>query len=115
MTAQIYNEEHRRVTSRKIVEIAGGIISGEHGLIAGSRQLWRLGREVGAERDPDFTFFCALDSESDHLPIGEIRQRWNADALSEKDKEIAKFESFHRERALEICRRLVQKYEKDGT
>ena len=114
MTAQIHNAEHRQFISHKIVVVARGIISGELGLIAGSRQLWRLGSEIGADRDPDFTFFCAVDSESDHLPIGEVRQRWSSDALREKDSEIAKIESFYRERALEICRRLVQRYESDA-
>lgn len=96
---------------KQIVEVARGVISGEVGLIAGSRQLWRLGLDVAPKRDPDFTFFCGLDSLSDHLPIGEVRRLWDPDALREKDSEIAKFESHYREQALEICRRLIQKYE----
>ena len=114
MTRKVYNEDHRQFISRKIVEIARGIISGELQLIAGSRKLWRLGSEIEAERDADFTFFCALDSETDHLPIGEVRERWNPDALREQDSEIMKIESFYRERALETCRRLIQKYENDA-
>jgi hypothetical protein len=99
---------------KKIVELARGIISGEVGLIAGSRQLWRLGLDVAPKRDPDFTFFLAIDSESDHLPIGEVRQHWNPDALREKDTEIAKIEALRREKAVEICRRLIQRCESNA-
>ena len=111
MTRQIYNEEHHQFISRKIVAAAQSILSGEIGIIAGARRLSGLGDKVGSDRDPDFTFFVALDSESDHLPIGEVRQRWNPEALRAKDAEVAKFEAFYREKAFEICRRLIQKYE----
>ena len=80
--------------------------------IAGARRLSGLGDKVGADRDPDFTFFVAIDSESDHLPVGEARQHWNPEVLRAKDAEVAKFEAFYREKAFEVCRRLIQKYER---
>lgn len=95
MTSPIYNEEHRQFISRKIVAAAQDILSGELGIIAGARQLGGLGHEVGADRDPDFTFFIGLDSETDHLPIGETRQRWNPEALRAKDAQAAAFETSH--------------------
>jgi hypothetical protein len=111
MPPQIYNEEHRQFVSRKIVAAAQRILSGELGVIAGARQLCGLGHGVGADRDPDFVYFIAIDSQTDHLPIGEVRQRWNPEALREKDAEVAAFEAAEREKTFEICRRLIQKYE----
>ena len=108
---RLINEEHRQFISRKIVAVARSILSGEIGIIVGARRLSGLGDKVGADRDPDFIFFVAIDSESDHLPIGEVRQRWNPDALRVKDAEVAEIEAFHRQEAFEICRRLIQKYE----
>jgi hypothetical protein len=113
MTSQTYNEEHRQFLSRKIVTAAQTILPGELGVIAGARQLCSLGHQVGAHDDADFTFFVAIDSETDHLPIGEVRQHWNREALRAKDTEIASFESFYREQAFEICRRLIEKYDQD--
>jgi len=65
----IYNEEHRRFASAKIVAAARSILSGELGIIAGARQLacWRS--DVGGDHDPDLIFFVGLDSETDYLPI----------------------------------------------
>ena len=75
-----YNEEHRRLASAKIVETAQRILSGNLGIVAGARQLSGLGFDVGAEHDSDFIFFVGIDSETDHLPVGEVRSRWNAEA-----------------------------------
>ena len=100
--------------SGKIVAAALAVLSGELGIIAGARQLCGLGHQIGADRDADFTFFVGLESEADHLPIGDVRRHWNTEALREKDAEITRVEAFYRDRAFEICRRLIQKYDQDG-
>ena len=111
MSQRIYNEEHRGWASNKIVTIARSILSGNVGLVAGARELigWRF--DVGAEHDPDFLFFVGMDSETDHLPIGEMRQHWNPDALRAKDAELEGYEESARKEAFRICRSLIQKYE----
>jgi hypothetical protein len=114
MTSQIYNEEHRQFLSRMIVAAAQSILSGELGVVAGARQLCGLGHQVGAGHDPDFIVFIGIDSESDHLPIGEVRQRWNPDALLAKDAGLADYETRVRERAFAACRSLIEKYDHDA-
>jgi hypothetical protein len=114
MTSQTYNEEHRQFLSRKVVAAAQSILSGELGVVAGARQLCGLAHQVGADRDPDFIVFIGIDSESDHLPIGEVRQQWNPDALLAKDAELADYEARVRERAFAACRSLIQKYGHDA-
>ena len=114
MTSPIYNEEHRQFLSRKVVATAQSILSGELGVIAGARQLSGLGYQVGADRDPDFTLFTGVDSESDDLPIGEVRKHWNPEALRAKDAELADYEARVRERVFEACRSLIQKYDHDA-
>jgi hypothetical protein len=112
MTAQIYNEEHRNWASGKVVAVAKSILSGELGIVAGARQLARWRFDVGAEHDPDFTFFVGVDSETDHLPVGEVRSRWSPEALKAKDEDLRTFEASVRDRALRVCESLIQKYEK---
>jgi len=48
------------------------------------------------------------------MPIGEVRQHWNPEALRVKDAEVAKVEALYREQAFEICRKLIQKYDHDA-
>ena len=64
------------------------------------------------ERDSDFAFFVAVHSETDHLPVGEVRRHWAADALRRSDEELLACESFYRDRAVRVCQSLIQRYEK---
>src|SRR6266700_1283679 len=109
--ATIYNEEHRRLASAKIVATAQHILSGQLGIVAGARQLSGLRFDVGAEHDSDFIFFVGVDSETDNLPVGNVRSRWSSDALKTKDEELQVYQASVRERAFEVCRSLIQKYE----
>jgi hypothetical protein len=52
--------------------------------------------------------FTAIDSETDALPVGEVRQQWSAEALDRKDREIANAEIRYREVAMEGAARLLQ-------
>jgi hypothetical protein len=114
MTPQIYNEEHRQFLGRKVVAAARSILSCEVGVVIGARQLCSLAHQVGVKGDPDFNLFIGIDSESDHLPIGEVRQRWNPDALLAKDAELADYEARVREPAFAACRSLIEKYDHDA-
>ncbi|SRR6266567_377409 len=109
--ATIYNEEHRRLASAKIVATAQHILSGQLGIVAGARQLSGLRFDVGAEHDADFIFFVGVDSETDHLPVGEVRSRWSSDALKAKDEELQTYESSVRDKAFRVCQSLIQRYE----
>src|SRR4051812_35764003 len=106
MAAPIYNEEHREWASGKIVAAARSILSGDLGIVTGARQLAKWRFDVGAEHDPDFMFFVGLDSETDHLPVGDVRCHWNPEALKQKDEELRSLEATFREEALRSCHRL---------
>lgn len=108
--APIYNEEQRRLASAQIVATAKGILSGEVGIVAGARQLASLRFDVGAEHDSDFIFFAGVDSQTDHLPVGEVRSHWSAKALRSKDAELGAYEASVREKAFQVCRSLIQQY-----
>jgi hypothetical protein len=114
MTRQIYNKEHLQWVSGKIVEIARDILSGKVGIIASAHKLYGAGCQIGADGDPDFVFFTAIDSETHEFCIvGEARKRWSPEALQAKDTKLTAYEAKIREEAFEICRRLIQKYEGD--
>ena len=112
MAAEIYNEEHLNWAAGNIVAVAKSILSGELGIVAGARQLARWRFDVGAEHDPDLIFFVAIHSQTDHLPVGEVRSRWSPEALKAKDEELQRFEASVRDAALRVCHSLIQKYGK---
>jgi hypothetical protein len=55
----------------------------------------------------DDRIFIAVDSETDHLPVGKLRQLWHPDFLDEKDAEIARCEQLWRDEVLAACERIV--------
>jgi len=70
----------------EMVRVAQGILDGSIGIVAGARQLTRLRFNSRAENDSDILIFVGIDSETDHLPLGEVRRLWNAEALKIKDE-----------------------------
>jgi hypothetical protein len=94
----------------EVVLIAQRVLSGGCGIVEGARQLSGLAHRLAAEHDPDFTFFIGVDSETDHLPLGDVRQRWAEDALRNKDEELRSLEGFFRADALNACQSLILKF-----
>jgi len=62
--------------------------------------------------DEDYTVFLGIESETDHLPVGDVRRHWSAEALAQKDVEIEAAEAFFRERALNAARGVIARYER---
>jgi hypothetical protein len=106
----ITNEEHWRTSCQVIVNLAHSILDQKIGIIEGARKLASYRHDVKAESDKDFLFFVGLDSETDHLPVGDVEKNWNPEVLEDKKKEIAGYEAGKREAAFQACRNLVSKY-----
>jgi hypothetical protein len=108
-----HNEEEVREKRQAVVRCARDMLSGLVDVIEGSRALSSLSDLGDGDFDPDFIPFIAIDSETDHLPVGNVRKYWDLDVLAHKDLEIREAEEFHREAALAACRRLVNRFGHD--
>lgn len=108
--AWVRNEADWLADCAAIVHCALDLIEGRAGIIESSRAMQRLAYKVRDEKDPHFTLFCAVYSESNALPVGEERKNWATSALRREDAQIESFEERWRERALEAARLLIKKY-----
>lgn len=98
---------------QEIVRVAHRLLSGEVSIIEGSREMTRVHfRSHSDERDEEFLTFIGIASETDHLPVGDVRRHWAEDALVLKDTEITEAEEFFRERAIKAARILIHRYER---
>ena len=96
---------------QRVVEVASAILRGELGVIEGSRLLHSLQFEVSSlDHDPDFIPFVGIHSETDHLPIGEVRQLWAPEALVRLAPEIQAAEDKWRQRAFTAAQRLLDRF-----
>ena len=97
---------------QKIAKVAQRVLDGSIGIIAAAREIHSLccGQVGLDERDPDLNTFVGIDSETDALPVGEVRKHWAPDALAKKDIEIARREAMYRDSALEAAAHLVARF-----
>ena len=103
-----HDSEGRARAKSQILALAKQLLSGQLGVIAASRELSPLRHEVEPEIAQVLVAFTAVDSETDALPIGEVRQYWSPEALERKDREITEAEKFYRATAIEAATRLLQ-------
>lgn len=102
--------EYRVSLHREIVATAQGVLDGSIGIVDAARVLAGVSFALGAENDEPFISFQGIDSETDHYPLGEVRARWNPDALAREDAERERYEATIREDVKEDCRVLIAKY-----
>jgi hypothetical protein len=97
---------------QNVAQVAQAILDGRISIIAGARQIRQFcGGHAGLdERDPDLITFVGIDSETDDLPIGDVREYWAPDVLAQKDLEIERCEAMYREPALEAASHLVARF-----
>jgi hypothetical protein len=83
-------------------------LAGEIGLIEGCRALSSMRWELWDDVRDRFIPFVAIDSETDDLPIGAVRDLWEPNALALKDLEINRCEQLYRTQVGEACTALIE-------
>jgi hypothetical protein len=109
--AGITNEALWRKNCRKIRARALDLLEGRLGVIETARAMLPLSYWTKVEGEPEFLLFRAVASDTDDLPLGDVRSHWATDALEREDLRIEAAEEFWREKALSAAARLVERYE----
>jgi hypothetical protein len=89
-------------------EVSQAILSGRVGIVEASRELACLGHTPDVMNEEIHNVFVGACSESDHLPIGAVRDLWNPQVLEEKDREIADIEARWKDRILAACKSILE-------
>jgi hypothetical protein len=102
------HDEYRQLQLQRLVATAKAVRDGALGIILGCREIAQLARVLDFQSEPAVEPFIAVDSETDHLPVGPERTHWSAEALKEKDAEIAEYEIESREQMSTAADNLVR-------
>ena len=107
-----YDLEADSSARRAVVAAAEAVLGGQLGVIEGARALSSLASRVVDDwaADPEFRVFGVLDTETDHLPVGRVRDRWDPSALVEKDAVVQRIEAANRAEVEAACRRLIERF-----
>jgi hypothetical protein len=114
-------EIHR---ARRMVEIAEAFLAGRIGGIETARSILDLGiSEIptipGRHHHDDpileevIATFVLVASETDALPVGEVRKLWSQEALRREDIRIAQAEAWCRDNVTEACQKLIDVLRRD--
>lgn len=111
MPEYLSHDDYVESVRREVVETAEAMLYGRRSFLSGSRRLAALRHEVGVDgSDADFLTFVIIESETDSLPIGEIRQYWGADALTKLEPEISDAEIWAASEGTAACRSLIKRF-----
>ena len=101
------SSESERRTAR---DIAQAVLDGRTTTLEAVRGLVSLAHTDAIADVEDRRFIIAIESETDNLPVGTVRNLWAADALKQKDVEIARAEELYKSDFFETCRRIANSH-----
>ena len=95
-----------------IVGEARGVLDGTSDLLAASCKILGLLSALGFSwDDPDYNIFGCIETEIDHLPIGEERENWATDALARKESEVRSARAWAETiGGLDACRSVITRF-----
>jgi hypothetical protein len=106
-----WNEGEMLAARRAIFNIAQDMLAGKLSYIEGARKMAAPWFAAKLDRfDADFLPFVGIDSETDALPMGEMRAHWQAAALKALQPEIDEKEAWARQFGEPHCRNLVARF-----
>ena len=96
----------------ELIRTAKQMVNDELDLISGVRKICKLRFDVGDPDNPIFMPIRAIESETDHFPVGGIRSQWGIDSLARVDVEMKNFLSDAKVDIINSCSELIQYFEK---
>lgn len=95
----------------EIGRLARDMLSGKLSYIEGARSIWRLASSARLDNnDPDLRTFVAIDSDTDELPTGAVRELWDAQALRKMQPDFDRAEKWAQEVGREACESLARRF-----
>jgi hypothetical protein len=92
---------------RRAREVAEAVLDGRTTILEAARELFPLAHTDAIADEEDRILIIAVDSETDDLPIGEVRKLWAPEALQAKETEIVRAEALWRIQFLDACKRIA--------
>jgi hypothetical protein len=103
---------HRARARARAVAVATEVLTGQVSPIVGAQELLRLRASLGvSEYDSDFEVFSVIDSETQSLPFGPVREYWAPESLAAKAGDIHHSEQWALETGGAAFRRVVSRFD----
>ena len=91
----------------KLLALLNSILNGVVGIIDGCRKVVEIQYRLNMYDNKNFAVFESIDSDTDHFPIGDVRQYWNKESLAKADIEMKAYEEDVKNEVREACEKLI--------
>jgi hypothetical protein len=99
------SDTERLLARAKLAETLEGMIEGRLSFIEGSRIAAGLASRAGYEQSSEpFVTFVAIESETDAIPLGEVRELWHPHAIAKHAREWQQAETWAKQVGEAACR-----------
>jgi len=95
---------------QELVGVARAMLDGRMDLIEGCRRILALRFQVNGSDDEAFVPFQGFDSQTDHLPKGDARNRFAPELLERFDAEEEEFLEAAKTEILRSCQDIVGRF-----
>jgi hypothetical protein len=98
-------------SARAILLTAQSMLDGRTPLLEGVRKICKLRGDID-EAIPGLSVLVAVDSETDHLPVGSARALCSEDYIKAADEELQSYLSTNSSNILSACEDIVSELKK---
>jgi hypothetical protein len=95
---------------QELIEVATAMLAGAKDPIEGIRKLAALRHATGDPDNPAFLAIRAFESETDHFPIGKMRETCSVDYLQRMDEDMTKYVSTAKRDILTACEGIIREF-----
>ncbi len=102
---------HQKIDESKrneLIAVANAMLDGEINLIEGVRKICSLRHAIGDPENDVFMPIRAIESETDHFPIGELRKQCSDDYLQRVDNEMQRYLAEAKEYIFTVCQEIIR-------
>jgi len=94
----------------QIIYTAQDMLDGKRSYIEGSRMIASLIEPAHLNRhEPPFLKVIAISSETDNVPVGQIRDRWHPEAKLKLEEEWATSELYAKSQGEAACKAIIER------
>jgi hypothetical protein len=94
----------------ELVAVAQAMLDGETNLIEGARRICALRHDVGEPDNDVFVPIIAMESETDHFPLGQMREHCASDYLQRMDDQMETYLEEARIDVLAACKDILRAF-----
>ena len=99
------------VLKKKVCELANLMLKSDEDYLDNVLSIWRTGqRLLGEVWDTEFHVFGVIESDTDHLPLKNVRQHCSAEMLHKSEIELAEIIQHYKKDVTEACNEILAKH-----